>query len=146
MTGNNRHEMMERKDTMKICISSTGQDLAAKVDPRFGRAQRYIIIDTETKEFECVENAAAMAGGGAGTKAAQLVINKGVQAVLTGNIGPNAFTVLNAAGITIYTGVSGAVQEAVDVFLGGALKPVAAPTAKAHAGNGSGSCSGCGRS
>jgi predicted Fe-Mo cluster-binding NifX family protein len=131
---------------MKICISSTGQDLAAKVDLRFGRAQRYIIIDTETKEFECVENAAAMAGGGAGTKAAQLVINKGVQAVLTGNIGPNAFAVLSAADIAIYTGVSGTVQEAVDVFLGGTLQPVAAPTAKAHAGNGSGSCSGGGRS
>jgi predicted Fe-Mo cluster-binding NifX family protein len=146
MTGNNRHEMMERKDTMKICISSTGQDLAAKVDPRFGRAQRYIIIDTETKAFECVENPAAMAGGGAGTKAAQLVINKAVQAVLTGNIGPNAFAVLGAADIAIYTGVSGTVQEAVDVFLGGTLQPVAAPTAEAHAGNGLGSCSGGGRS
>ncbi len=128
---------------MKICISSTGQDLAAAVDPRFGRAQRYIIIDTETKAFECIDNAAAMAGGGAGTKAAQLVA---VQAVLTGNIGPNAFTVLNTAGITIYTGVSGTVQEAVDMFLGGTLQPVAAPTAEAHAGTSSGSCSGGGRS
>jgi predicted Fe-Mo cluster-binding NifX family protein len=131
---------------MKICISSVGQDLAAKVDPRFGRAQRYIIIDTETQAFECVENSAAMAGGGAGTKAAQLVINKAVQAVLTGNIGPNAFTVLSAAGIKIYTGVSGTVKEAFDMFLGGTLQPVAAPTAKAHAGNGSGSCSGGDRS
>jgi len=126
---------------MKICISSIGQDLAANVDPRFGRAQRYIIIDIETGEFECIDNPAAMAGGGAGTKAAQLVIDKGVQAVLTGNIGPNAFAVLNAAGIAIYTGVSGTVQGAVDIFKGGTLTPVAAPTAKAHAGNASGSCS-----
>ena len=131
---------------MKICISSIGQDLAASVDPRFGRAQRYIIIDTETKAFECIDNAAAMAGGGAGTKAAQLVINKGIEAVLTGNIGPNAFTVLNAAGITIYTGVSGTVQEAVDMFKGGTLNPVEAPTAEAHAGTSSGNCSGGGRS
>ncbi len=123
---------------MKICISTTGKDLTASVDPRFGRAQRYIIIDTETKAFECIDNAAAMSGGGAGTKAAQVVINKAVQAVLTGNIGPNAFTVLNAAGITIYTGVSGTVQEAVDLFLGGTLQPVAAPTAEAHAGTGGG--------
>jgi len=127
---------------MKICISTTGKDLAASVDPRFGRAQRYIIIDTETKAFECIDNAAAMSGGGAGTKAAQVVINKAVQAVLTGNIGPNAFTVLNAAGITIYTGVSGTVQEAVDMFLGGTLNPVVAPTAEAHAGMGGGKGSG----
>jgi len=49
---------------MKICISTIGKDLAADVDPRFGRAQRYIIIDTETKAFECIDNAAAMSGGG----------------------------------------------------------------------------------
>jgi len=121
---------------MKLCISSTGQNLAAAVDPRFGRAQRYIIIDSETKAFECVENPSSMAGGGAGTKAAQLFINKGVQAVLTGNIGPNAFAVLNAAGIVMYTGVSGTVQDAVDAFNSGRLQPVAAPTAPAHAGSG----------
>jgi len=129
---------------MKICISTIGKDLAADVDPRFGRAQRYIIIDTETKAFECIDNPAAMAGGGAGTKAAQLVIDRGVQAVLTGNIGPNAFAVLNAAGIPVYTGVSGTVQEAVDIFFVGTLQPVAAPTAEAHAGTASGSCSGGG--
>jgi predicted Fe-Mo cluster-binding NifX family protein len=129
---------------MKLCISTTGSDLAARVDPRFGRAQGYIIIDSETKACECVQNPAAMAGGGAGTKAAQLVIDKGVQAVLTGNIGPNAFAVLNAAGIKIYTGVSGTVQDAVDAFSGGALKPVGAPTAAAHAGTSSGNCSGGG--
>jgi predicted Fe-Mo cluster-binding NifX family protein len=123
---------------MKLCISTTGHDLAASVDPRFGRAQGYIIIDSETKAFEYVQNPAATAGGGAGTKAAQLVIDKGIQAVLTGNIGPNAFNVLNAAGITIYTGVSGTVQAAVDMFIGGTLKPVEAPTAAAHAGTGGG--------
>ena len=127
---------------MKLCISSTGKDLSAAVDPRFGRAAGYVIVDTETGSFESVENPAAMAGGGAGTKAAQLVINKGVQAVLTGNIGPNAFAVLNAAGIKIYTGVSGTVQDAVDAFSGGSLKPVGAPTAAAHAGTSSGNCSG----
>ena len=127
---------------MKLCISSTGQNLAAAVDPRFGRAQRYIIIDTETKAFECVENAAAMAGGGAGTKASQLVINKGVEAVVTGNIGPNAFTVLNAAGIKIYIGVSGTVQDALDLFIGGKLQPVGAPSVEAHAGTSG--CSGKG--
>ncbi len=121
---------------MKLCISSTGKDLTAAVDPRFGRAAGYVIVDSDTDAFEGVENPAAMAGGGAGTKAAQLVIDRGVQAVLTGNIGPNAFAVLNAAGIAIYTGVSGSVQGAVDAFKKGTLQPVAAPTAPAHAGSG----------
>lgn len=129
---------------MKLCISATGQNLSAPIDPRFGRAQGYVIVDTETKAFEYVENPGAMAGGGAGTKASQLVINKGAQVVLTGNIGPNAFAVLNAAGMKIFTGISGTVQEAVDLFLGGTLEPVGAPTAKAHAGTSSGNCSGKG--
>jgi predicted Fe-Mo cluster-binding NifX family protein len=126
---------------MKICISTTGSDLASSVDPLFGRAQRYIIVDTETKAFECIENPAAMAGGGAGTRASRLVIDRGVQAVLTGNIGPNAFAVLQAAGIAVYTGLSGSVQDAVDTLAGGSLQPVAAPTAQAHAGSPTGSCS-----
>jgi predicted Fe-Mo cluster-binding NifX family protein len=126
---------------MKVCISTTGDTMAAPLDPRFGRAQRYIIMDTETKAFECIENPAAMAGGGAGTRASRLVIDKGVQAVLTGNIGPNAFAVLQAAGIAVYTGLSGSVQDAVDGFEGGSLQPVAAPTAQAHAGSPTGRCS-----
>ncbi|MBN2106805.1 MAG: NifB/NifX family molybdenum-iron cluster-binding protein [Deltaproteobacteria bacterium] len=123
---------------MKLCISSTGQNLNAVVDPRFGRATYYILIDSATNDFECVENPSAMAGGGAGTKAAQLVINKGVQAVLTGNVGPNAFAVLNAAGIQIYTGVSGSVQSAVDLFNSGKLQAIGSPSVEAHAGMGGG--------
>lgn len=123
---------------MKLCISSTGQNLGAAVDPRFGRAAGYIIIDTETRAFESIENSAAQAGGGAGTKAAQLVINKGVEAVVTGNIGPNAYAVLSAAGIKIHTGASGTIQDALELFLAGRLQQVAAPTAQAHAGTGSG--------
>lgn len=120
---------------MKLCISSTGKDLQAGVDPRFGRAAGYVLVDSDTGTFEGVENPAAMAGGGAGTKAAQLVIDRGAKAVLTGNIGPNAFAVLNAAGIAMYTGVSGTVQDAVAAFNSGRLQPVAAPTAPAHAGS-----------
>lgn len=121
---------------MKLCISSTGRDLSAAVDPRFGRAAGYIIVDSDSGAFEYLENAAAMAGGGAGSRASQTIIDKGAQAVLTGNVGPNAFAVLNAAGIAIYTGVSGSVRDAVDAFNKGSLQTVAAPTAPAHAGSG----------
>ena len=99
---------------MKIAISATGLDLSAQVDPRFGRCQYFVIVDPDSMQFESVENSSAMAGGGAGIASAQLIASKGVEAVLTGNCGPNAFNVLEAAGIKVMTGVSGTVQDAVD--------------------------------
>ena len=98
---------------MKIAVSATGTGLDAQVDPRFGRCQYFIIIDPDTMEFEAVANSAAMAGGGAGVSAAQMVAGKGVDAVLTGNCGPNAFAVLGSAGIKVMVGVTGTVQDAV---------------------------------
>lgn len=119
---------------MKVCISSTGQNLEATVDPRFGRAQYFIIVDSETMAFEAVANPAMTAGGGAGTKAAQLVINNGVGIVLTGNVGPNAFAVLNAASITIHIGASGSIKSALAAFKDGKLRSIDAPSAEAHSG------------
>ena len=121
---------------MKVCISSIGKDLSTPVDPRFGRAQFFLFVDTETMEYECIENPAINAGGGAGTKAAQLVSDKGAQAVLTGNVGPNAFTALTAAGIKIYVGLSGSAQESIDKFKQGQVKPVSGPSVGAHSGMG----------
>ncbi len=98
---------------MKIAISASGRDLDAEVDPRFGRCQHFIIADAETEEFEAVDNSSAGASGGAGISAAQMIVDKGVEAVLTGNCGPNAHGVLSAAGIKIITGVSGKVKDAI---------------------------------
>jgi len=120
---------------MKICISSSGQTLDSAVDPRFGRAQGFIIADSDSLEFEAVPNPAMTAGGGAGIKASQLIINKGVQAVLTGNVGPNAFASLNAADIPIYTGVGGTVREALEKFKSGALQAVQGPSVGDHHGS-----------
>jgi len=119
---------------MKVCISSTGQSLDATVDPRFGRAQCFVIVDTETMEFEAMTNPAMTAGGGAGTKASQLVINKGARAVLTGNVGPNAFEVLKSAGIAIHIGASGSIKSALAAFQAGKLQRVDSPSVEAHAG------------
>ena len=119
---------------MKICISSTGNDLNAKVDPRFGRCQIFLFVDSETLKTEAIPNPAATAGGGAGTKAAQLVFEKKAEAVLTGNVGPNAYTALEAAGIKIYTGMSGICQDALDVFKQGNVVSVSGPTTESHTG------------
>ena len=81
---------------MKIAVSATAPDLSAQVDPRFGRCRYFIIVDPDSMEFESIENSSAMAGGGAGVATAQLIVGKEVEAVLTGNCGPNAFSVLEA--------------------------------------------------
>ena len=107
---------------MKICITSEGKTLDSKVDPRFGRCQNFIFFDTESGSFEAQENANSQFQGGAGIQSGQLMASKGIKAVLTGNVGPNAFQTLNAGGIDIYTGVSGSIKEAIEVYKSGKLK------------------------
>lgn len=119
---------------MKICISSTGTDLTASIDPRFGRCQYFMFVDTQTMHFEAIGNPAFVAGGGAGIQAAQLVGNKGAEVVLTGDVGPNAFQALQAAGVKIITGVSGSVKEAVERFEKGKFQYTGDPSVEPHSG------------
>jgi len=123
---------------MKIAVTSTSPDLEAEVDPRFGRCQYFIIADPETLEFEAVENSGALSGGGAGIAGGQLIAEKGVNVVLTGNCGPNAFQVLSSAGIQVITGVSGKVKHAVEMYRSGKYKETSQPTVGAHSGMGMG--------
>lgn len=123
---------------MKACASSAGYDLNAPIDPRFGRCRVFLFVDTETMEYEAVENPAMMAGGGAGTQAAQMVANKGATVVLTGNVGPNAFSALDAAGIKIYVGLSGTVQDAINRLNQGGLQETNEATVSRHFGTGQG--------
>ena len=112
---------------MKICITSEGKTLDSRVDPRFGRCQYFIIVETDTLEFEAIQNPNIEAMGGAGIQSAQLVASKKVKAVLTGNVGPNAFQTLSTAGIDIYTGVSGSIKEAIEAYKSGKLKKTESP-------------------
>jgi len=123
---------------MKIAVSASGASLDADIVPRFGRCQHFIIIDSDTMAFEVVINDGAMAGGGAGISTAQTIAGKGVQAVLTGNCGPNAFQVLSAAGITVTTGVLGKVQEAVRDFKEGKYQASSQSNVPGHFGMGRG--------
>ncbi|MFC1912010.1 NifB/NifX family molybdenum-iron cluster-binding protein [Chloroflexota bacterium] len=120
---------------MKIAISATGPDLDINVDPRFGRCQYFIIIDPDTMQFESVENSSAAASGGAGISAAQTIVSKGVEAVLTGNCGPNAYQVLSPAGIKVITGVSGKVKDAIQSYKSGQLKGITQPNVPDHFGS-----------
>lgn len=113
---------------MKICITSEGKTLDDRVDSRFGRCQNFIFLDTDTGNFEACENTNAQSQGGAGIQSGQFVVSKGVKAVLTGNIGPNAHQVLSAAGISVFTGVSGTVKEVVEGYKEGKYKSADAPS------------------
>lgn len=130
---------------MKIAISSAGPGLDASVDPRFGRCQHFTIADTETGDSETVDNTNAAAGGGAGIATAQMIAGKGVEAVLTGNCGPNAYETLSAAGIQVVTGASGTVREAVEGFKSGKYKATDEATVDTHFGIRGGGGGGCGR-
>jgi len=106
---------------LKVAVSSTGQDLDSPVSPRFGRCPYYVIIETETMAFETIPNTSMNAPSGAGIAAAQAVAQKGVEAVLTGNFGPNASQVLSQVGVKMVTGATGSVRQAVDSFKNGTL-------------------------
>jgi predicted Fe-Mo cluster-binding NifX family protein len=121
---------------MKICVTATADSLDAQIDPRFGRCAYLIIVDSETMQFEAVPNSAAGATGGAGIQAAQTIANKGVELLITGNVGPNAFGALSAAGIEIFTGASGTVKEAVEKLKRGEFNKTGAPTVGGHFGMG----------
>lgn len=119
---------------MKIAVTSSGQTMDSQVDPRFGRAACFVVVDTESMEFEALENGNVAASGGAGISAAKVVIDAGAQAVLTGNCGPNAERTLRAGNVKLYTGVTGTVAEAVEQFKAGKLTEATGPNVQSHSG------------
>ena len=129
---------------MKIAISSTGPDLDAQVDPRLGRCQYIIIVDPETMEFEGIQNASVGVMHGAGIQTAQLIANKGVKVVLTGNSGPNAFQTLSAAGIQVIVGVSGKIREVIERYKRGEFQSTNQASVSSHFGTGGSSSFGMG--
>ena len=129
---------------MKIAVTSTGPTLDDTVEARFGRCAYFLIIDPDTLEFEALDNANIALGGGAGIQSAQLMAEKGVSTVLTGNCGPNAFQTFGAANIQVITGVSGQVRQAVEQYKSGALASTTTPNVQSHFGMGMGGGRGMG--
>jgi len=119
---------------MRICVTSEGGSLDSKVDSRFGRCQYFIIVDADTLEFEAVGNPNIESMGGAGIQSAQMVASKKVKAVVTGNVGPNAFQTLQAAGIEVFTGASGIVKEAIEKYKKGEFKAASDPSVGSKSG------------
>ena len=140
---------------MKIAVSSDGENLNAKVDPRFGRCQFFVVVNPDDMSFEVLNNDSAALGGGAGIQTAQFLASQGVTAVITGNCGPNAVQTLSAAGIDLFGGQAGTVSEVIEEFKQGNLKPTGEANVDSHfgmnvaagsgRGGGMGSCRGKGR-
>lgn len=120
---------------MKIAVTSQGTTLDSPVDPRFGRARYFIIYDTDTGGFECVDNEQNVnAPQGAGIQSAENIARHKIKALLTGHCGPNAFRTLSSAGIQVYTGLTGTVREAVEDFKAGRLTASGRPDVQGHWG------------
>ena len=118
---------------MKIAVTARGDGMDAAVDPRFGRAMRFVVVDLETEERKSVDNAQNVnAAQGAGIQAAQNVARLGVEALLTGHCGPKAFRVLSAGGIKVYAGASGTVAEAVEKYKEGELAELDSADVEGH--------------
>ncbi|MEA2004856.1 MAG: NifB/NifX family molybdenum-iron cluster-binding protein [Acidobacteriota bacterium] len=107
---------MPHKSGDRICITSKGTSLDAEVDPAFGRAQYFLLINPETMDVEVLENTNKDAAQGAGIQTAQLISEKNVKTILTGSCGPNAQRVLQSSGITVITGITGKVKEALSKY------------------------------
>ncbi len=102
---------------MKIAVTSQGKDLNSEIDPRFGRAAYFILIDPDTMEYEAVDNIQNLdLSQGAGIQAGKTIIDNNADVLITGNCGPKAFLVLDKAGVKIMTGAKGKVTEAVQQY------------------------------
>jgi predicted Fe-Mo cluster-binding NifX family protein len=123
---------------MKIAISSSGNNLDAALDPRFGRCAYFLIIDPADMRFEVFDNQSTAQSSGAGIQAAQFLADKNVSAVITGHVGPNAVQTLAAAGIDIFAEQQGTIEEVVNRYRSGALKPTTQSTVGSHFGTGGG--------
>ena len=118
---------------MKIAITATGKDMTGSVDPRFGRAKYFVVVDTDTNESAIHDNAQNLnAAQGAGIQAAETVGRLGVQAVITGNVGPKAFRTLTAADVKVYLCGQTSVAEALKKFKAGELKEATAANVEGH--------------
>jgi predicted Fe-Mo cluster-binding NifX family protein len=118
---------------MKIALTSSGKTLESPLDPRFGRAANFILVDTDSGGFETHDNAQNLnAAQGAGIQSAETVSRLGAQVVVTGHCGPKAFRTLRAAGVQVVVGADGTVAQALAAYKAGKLKPTESADVEGH--------------
>jgi predicted Fe-Mo cluster-binding NifX family protein len=118
---------------MIIAFSAQGDTLDAAMDLRLGRAERFVLVDSDSDVVKVVETQAVQAVHGAGIQTAQLLVKAGAKAVVSGDCGPKAFQVLQAAGVPVFSVGGGTVREALQAFKARTLPEIGKP-GKAHQG------------
>jgi predicted Fe-Mo cluster-binding NifX family protein len=122
---------------MIVVVSSRGPHLEDEVSPIFGRSPYFLLVDSETMVAQDMLNPAVSASGGAGVQSSQMLVRQGVEAVIGGNVGPNAMAVFTAAGIPVYHAAGRTVQQAVEALRDSVLERLDGPTvAKDHGKSG----------
>lgn len=118
---------------MKLAITSTGKELISDLDPRFGRAKYFILVDAESLEYEVVENKQNLnSPQGAGIQAAKTIVDRKADVLISGNCGPKAFHVLSAAGVKVVTGAKGRVMDGITQYGSGRLHEAAEANVEGH--------------
>ncbi len=118
---------------MKLAVTTTGETLGAPLDPRFGRAARFLVYDLDQETFELLDNSQNLtAAQGAGVQAAETVARAGVQGLITGHCGPKAFRVLSAVNIPVYNTDAATVAEALARYRDGELTAASTADVEGH--------------
>jgi predicted Fe-Mo cluster-binding NifX family protein len=121
---------------MKVVVSATDKSIDAPMDQRFGRAPWFVLVDSQTGEWSAHANAAVESGHGAGIEASRAVAGLGAEAIITGDVGPNAHRTLEAAGIPVYSARAATVRAAVTALGEGSLPQLTGPSTAGHSGGG----------
>lgn len=117
---------------LKVAVTAQGRGLEAAVDSRFGRCPYFVITELGTEKVETLANNPGTSG--AGVEAVQFLADHGIEAVITGNLGPKAGRALAVAGIAAYHHTGGTVGEALAALQAGKLEPIGNSFVAAHFG------------
>lgn len=117
---------------MKIAVSATGQNKESLLDRRFGRCDYFQIYDTETGEYSAIGNHGVATGGGAGIAAASQIIEENVEVIITGNLGPNAFELIEKAEMKAYSCDAVPVFKAIEMYQKNLLSEISIAVSAHH--------------
>lgn len=121
---------------MKIALCTRGEGLSSPMDDRFGRADCFVLVDSESAESETINNPSLSASGGAGVNSAEVLSRRGVEVVIANNVGPKARRALQAAGIRLFKAEFSTAEENLEAFRKDELHEMSAPSVDAHSGSG----------
>ena len=107
---------------MKIVLPVDERSLLSRVNPTLGKTKYFAVIDVVSLGEEYIENAAAADAGGAGVRAAQLIIDTGAKTLITHSCGQNAANVLEKGGIKLYKAEEKSILENIESYKAGLLK------------------------